>query len=90
MPTIGEAFDIIIRMFSNADGRVENPMYSYVVYTAIIALLGSEFIKEYWPSKFTIIKDKYSVIRWAAYLFLFACIILYGVLDSSSFIYVSF
>lgn len=90
MSTIGEAFDIIIRMFSNADGRVEDPKYSYIVYTAILGLLGSEFIKEYWPSKFSLIRDKSTVLRWMAYMLLFVCIILYGVLDSGSFIYVSF
>lgn len=90
MPTIGEAFDIIVRMFSNAGGRVEEPMYSYIVYTAILGLCVSEFIMEYWPSKFSLIKDKYVVLRWMIYLLLFASIILYGVLDSGSFIYVSF
>ena len=90
MPTIGEAFDIIIRMFSNAGGRVESPMYSYIVYTAILGLFGSEFMKEYWPYKFSLIRGKSTVLRWTAYLLLFASIILYGVLDSGSFIYVSF
>ena len=90
MPTIGEAFDVITHMFSSVDGRVGKPMYSYIVYPALLGLIGSEFLLEYRAEKFIFFKNKYAVLRWATYLLLFSIIILYGVLDSGSFIYVSF
>lgn len=90
MPTIGEAFDVIARMFANAGGRTESIMYSYIVIPSLLAVLGSEFISEYFPNGISMMNSRYVVIRWATYITLIVVMMLYGVLDAGSFIYVSF
>ena len=56
---------------------------------AIVPFLLFEFGKEFFPKLYGKIRS-YAVVRWAVYLAIFAMIVLIGVHDGSSFIYVSF
>ncbi len=44
----------------------------------------------YKDNRHGLLDNKYTFVRWGMYVFLLAFIIMYGVLDSTQFIYVSF
>lgn len=58
----------------------------------IIASLATVLIKEIVEelSSFTLINSRYVIVRWATYMVIVFSILLFGVLDSSQFIYASF
>lgn len=88
-PSIGDAFGLMARYFTSAGkGLADIQTLAYIV-VAIIPLLLLEFGKEVFPVVYDTISGV-RVIRWAAYLAVFAMIVLLGVHDGSSFIYVSF
>lgn len=91
MPTINDAFGVIERGILLSAG-IFQPIENTTIITIIFVLwLGREIIEEFFSNKgFTLLNNKYAVIRWVCYLFLIVLIILYGVLDSTQFIYVSF
>lgn len=90
-PSISDAFGLMGRYFSNTgrlvpDGATEHLAYCII---ALIPLLFYEIINEYKPTAYDRLMSK-NVIRWGVYLLVFAMIVLTGVHDGSSFIYVSF
>lgn len=90
-PSIGDAFGLMGRYFTTVgrlipDGATEHLVYSII---AIIPVLFFEILTENKPEVYSRLMGK-TVIRWAAYLIVFAMIVLVGVHDGSSFIYVSF
>ena len=88
-PSIGDAFGLLGRYFISAGKGIADIQTLAYIAVAIIPLLLLEFGKEVFPKVY----DKISgvrVIRWAAYFAVFAMIVLLGVHDGSSFIYVSF
>ena len=88
-PTIGDAFGLIGRYFM-ANGMlfadIETLLY---IALAIVSLLLYEVGKEFFPRLYGRLRS-YSLIRWTVYLAVFSLIVLIGVHDGSSFIYVSF
>lgn len=90
MSTIHDAFNMIGRIFTFAEGATQAVRFLPIMFILFVMLVGSEFSAEYLQGRFNLYSSKYKVVRWAAYLFTFALIILYGVLDASQFIYVSF
>lgn len=88
-PSIGDAFGLIGRYFA-ANGRFIADVQTLLhIVFAIIPLLLYEIGKECFPKLYGKYRS-YTIMRWAAYLGLFAMIVLMGVHDGSSFIYVSF
>lgn len=88
-PTIGDAFGLIGRYFTT-DGRfIADIQTLFHIVLAVTPLLLFEFGKEYFPRFYGKLKS-YTIVRWIAYLAVFAMIVLIGVHDGSSFIYVSF
>ncbi len=90
-PSIGDAFDLIGRYFQSAgrlmpDGSAETLIYCIM---ALIPLLIYEFLVEYRLVLYKKIMS-FRIFRWLVYLIVFAMIVLVGVHDGSSFIYVSF
>ena len=90
-PSIGDAFGLIGRYFQISgrlipDGATEQLLYCII---ALIPLIVYEVLKEYQTATYDRIMGN-RVVRWATYLIVFAMIVLVGVHDGSSFIYVSF
>lgn len=93
MPTIGDAFAVIGKMFTNLgffDIRTGFGDVAGVAMAAIglFVLVFKDVKDEFWRNKMRWF-DK-PMVRWACYVALFCMIISIGVLDSSQFIYVNF
>lgn len=88
-PSIGDAFALIGRYFTTDGMFIADIQTLLHITLAVTPLLLFEFGKEYFP-RFYGKMQSYTVIRWLAYLAVFAMIVLIGVHDGSSFIYVSF
>ena len=88
-PSLGEAFSYIGR-FPSMSGRLlaEGSVLVYSVI-ALLPVAFYEIMEEFFPWILIRIKSK-QWHRWVAYLFIFTMIMLLGVFDGSSFIYVSF
>ena len=90
-PSIGDAVGMISRYFTTtgrliADSAGQQLLYCFM---GILPLFVYEVIKEYKPEFYSRVL-RCDVVRWAVYLVIFCMIILIGVHDGSSFIYVSF
>ena len=90
-PSIGDAFGLISRYFDNTGLLIADSSGSQLLYcfTAILVVLVYEIINEYKSDIYKRMMN-YTIVRWAVYVFVFCMIMLIGVLDGSSFIYVSF
>ena len=88
-PSIGDAVGLIGRYFTPNGKFIADIQTLFYIILAIIPLLIFEFGREFFPKLSRRIHD-YTVLRWAVYLAVFAMIVLIGVHDGSSFIYVSF
>ena len=88
-PSITDAFGFFSRL-SSSSGKLlaEGSVLVYSVL-AIIPVLVYEIMREYFPSTYLYLNRK-QWVRWIAYLTIFTMIMLMGVFDGSSFIYVSF
>lgn len=92
MPTIGESFGIIGRMFTDINMPELSSMGGSVMAMlacGILILLFKEIREEFFPSKISCVYNNLFV-RWAIYIVLFCMIINFGVLDGGQFIYASF
>lgn len=61
-----------------------------VFFLPLLMVVVSETMEESTSGKFGLMNSKYAIVRWCSYLSLIVMILLFGVLDSSNFIYVSF
>lgn len=91
MPTIGESFEIIGKMFADVGIPVLSnmggiPWSIFVVF--LICLAIKELKEEFLFNKFHILDTK--LVRWVIYIGLFCSMLSFGVLDGGQFIYVSF
>lgn len=92
MPSLNDAMSFIGRIFTR---NIQQPFLykatnSDVLFmvTSILILLCAELWQEYYHDRIKILRNKY--VRLAIYVCLFSMILCIGVLDASSFIYVSF
>lgn len=90
MPTISDAWGVICKIVTADNGMYQEVQYMPIMIIIFAMLIGGEFSEEYLNGRFNLFSCKYSIVRRGAYLLLFAFLLLYGVLDASSFIYVSF
>ncbi len=91
MPTIGDAFDIIGRMFLDLGLPNISDMggNAIVMLTfGLVILLFKDLKDEFCQNGLTFVNKR--TIRWAIYVVLFCLILSFGVLDGGQFIYVSF
>lgn len=88
-PSIGDAFGLMGRYFTSAGKGIADIQTLAYIAVAIVPLFLFEFGKEVFPKVYAKMSGV-RVIRWAAYLAVFAMIVMLGVHDGSSFIYVSF
>lgn len=91
MPSIGEAWGAICRMFMNV-GKLElsdmGMSAMLMVAMGLFILVFKDLRDEFFKDKFRILETK--PVRWAIYAVLFCMILSFGVLDGGQFIYVSF
>ena len=61
-----------------------------IFFLPLIMVIVKEVLDECAPDRFKLMDSKYTIVRWSSYFSLMMLILLFGVLDSSNFIYVSF
>lgn len=92
MPTIYDAWGVIERIFTSFVGQPflakANNADKLFMIIALLTFIGVEIWQEYFKERIKLLNNKY--IRFCIYVILFCLIISIGVLDASSFIYVSF
>ncbi len=88
-PSISDAFGLIGRFFVSGGKVIADTQTLLHIGVALVPLLLFEFGKEMIPNLYGHLKSD-AVVRWVTYLAVFAMIVLIGVHDGSSFIYVSF
>lgn len=87
--SIREAFGVIGHFFAPGGKTIVDVQTLLYIVCAIIPLFLFEFCKELLPLTYVRLRS-IRILRWTSYLMIFAMIVLLGVHDSSSFIYVSF
>ena len=90
MPSIGEAWGIIVKMFTNI-GVPEiglDPAGLIILCMALPILFFKDLRDEFFSYKFSFLNRGY--VEWVVYVVLFCLILTFGMLDGGSFIYVSF
>ena len=92
MPSIGEAWGVLVQMFTvpghlsvSKLGGVNNLLLAAI---GISILVFKDLKDEFLPTKMQWLKKP--VVRWSVYVFLFAFMLAFGVLDGGQFIYVNF
>lgn len=90
MPDVRSAGAVIFKIvsFDTSSFFVDSTVIFPIIATLIV--WSSEAIKELFHSDFSLINNNCLVVRWTTYLSLVIMIILFGIMDSSQFIYVSF
>jgi len=94
MPTLGDGFDIIGRMFTSVGTVQFTGVFTTGLFPLAIIFVGLAFLcfkdlrDEFCAAKFLFLQRP--VFRWGVYIVLFVLIITSGVLDGSQFIYVNF
>ena len=88
-PSIGDAVGLIGQYFSTNGKFIADLQTLLHIVIAITPLLLYEFGKGFFPMAYEKVR-RFTLIRWAVYLAVFAKIVLIGVHDGSLFIYVSF
>lgn len=87
-PSIGESVDYFNRFFSTSGDLAAGPVFVYILI-ALLPVVVFEVLSEFFPSLYKLLRRKV-FLRWVVYLTVFSMIMLIGVYDGSSFIYVSF
>lgn len=88
-PSIGETFGFFARYISTSGNLLAEGSTLVYIIIALIPLGLYEVISEFYPSCYKRLYGK-QWLRWFAYLAVFTMMMLIGVFDGSSFIYVSF
>lgn len=91
MPTINEAWEVIFKIFTDY-GHISlksSNTDNLLIVMALLTVLVKEWFEEY-NNSITLINNKCTIIRWITYITLISIILLCGVFDAGSFIYVNF
>lgn len=94
MPTIGESFGIIGKMFSDFGSIQFAQVFATgmfplaIIFAGLMILFFKDSRDEFFSTKFRFLQMP--VFRWATYILLFVIILTSGVLDGGQFIYVNF
>lgn len=90
MPTVGDALNIIAKILTDVPSAIYkgNNTNTVLGIAAVAIVLLKDWTEEF--SSFSLFNNRHVVVRWASYLAVLFAILLFGVLDSSSFIYASF
>lgn len=90
MPTMQDALAVVGKIFTafSSSIYVGTKTDTLLSLLALISIVLVDWVEEF--SSFSLFKNKRVVVRWASYLIVVFAILLFGVLDASSFIYASF
>lgn len=90
MPTVSDGLNIIYKIFTNFGGieLKSSNTENFLIIMSLLIIIIKEYFEEY--RSITFINNKTPIIRWITYVTLIIIIMLCGVFDSSSFIYISF
>lgn len=88
-PSISAARAYFLKFFSSSGYSLSQNQNLAYIALALVPFLLYELIIEFKPSFYYSLMNR-RLIRWSTYVIIFCMIILFGVLDSSSFIYVNF
>ena len=88
-PSITDAVGLMMQYFTVSGTHIASGSTLVYIVMALMPFVMYETLKEFFPQLYNIFAGE-KAIRWCIYLGLFCMILLTGVLDSSSFIYVSF
>ena len=89
-PNMNDAVTIISKILTDwGTLYVETKTLVYALLFMIIVFV-MDFVDEYYPERFKLLNSKYMCIRWVTYVILVMMILLFGVLDSGTFIYFQF
>lgn len=90
MPTVGDALNVIAKIFTDTTSIIykSNNTNTALSIAAVTVVLAKDWLEEF--TSFSLFNNKNTLVRWVSYLIVMFSILLFGVLDSSSFIYVSF
>lgn len=89
MPTIEDGFRVIRHILSFGNPYLNDNTMIHSFF-ALLIVIPVEVMLEYKYNTFKIFISKHILIRWSSYIFLMFSILLFGVLNSGQFIYVSF
>jgi D-alanyl-lipoteichoic acid acyltransferase DltB (MBOAT superfamily) len=91
-PDIFFACDYIVRIFTDHSLSLYSDfgVTPILFHASIAVVLIKDIIEEFSEGKMSLLNSKYLFVRWATYISLLVAILLCGVLDSGSFIYVNF
>ncbi len=90
--SVNEAFTIVHSIFTWKAGDLFIGSTSNMLYAllGISALFVTEIAEEFYPGSFTLLNNRYKLVRHLTYAGLIILILLFGVLSSSQFIYFQF
>lgn len=92
MPTLEGAMVFIGKMFIDTTGIIATITPSALIFisTSMVVVWIKDLMDEYLPKQYTILHNRYTLIRWIGYVGLMYLIMMCGVFDAGSFIYVNF
>lgn len=93
MPTLNDAVNMIARIFDTS-----LPMSLYIsgitdlafIVLGVSMLFVKDLTDEYYPTRFKLLDNRYTVVRWSAYIFIMVVMLLTGVFGADQFIYANF
>ena len=92
MPSLSDACAFIHKMFLGGISSIATitPSALLFIIMAIFIVAIKDLSDEYLPKHYSILENKYTIIRWAGYIGFIFVILFCGVFDAGSFIYVNF
>ncbi|MBQ2779350.1 MAG: MBOAT family protein [Bacteroidaceae bacterium] len=92
MPTISSAIDVCRKIFTDFGGELYKSTNTsfFLMLLGVTMILLKEFFDEYFPKRLRLFDNKSIIVRYTSYLIILSLILLFGVFDSTQFIYVSF
>lgn len=91
MPNVSDALSVVgkICSFDGFSLFLDTNTNMALILLAFMTVVLKDYFEEFCP-KFTLYNSNSLIVRWVTYLVLFMSLLLFGVLDSGQFIYVSF
>lgn len=92
MPSLGEAWSYINQIFIGGMSSIATitPSALMFIIMSILIVFIKDLMDEYLPRQYTVLYNRYTIVRWTAYIGILVLIMLCGVFDAGSFIYVNF
>lgn len=89
LPSISDGFKVVDHIFSFGYPYIDLLTMSHALF-AIVIVIPIELLMEFDNQKFHAFLSSHTLLRWLSYMFMILSILLFGVLNSGQFIYVSF